>query len=164
MSNSTTSLQTLGVLLERAEAERDEALKLLREAEARAAQAAAQASQLSQYRVDYRQRWTEQFSRQGTMDIVGCYQNFGGKLDQAVDSQGAIALHAQTKVERARALLAEKEMRVAAIGKLIERRRIEMGRAVQRQEQKLTDEQAARTAAGNNRNPQSPGTLGRFIA
>ena len=149
-TNPSTSLQTLGVLLERAEAERDEALKAWQDMQLRAAQARQQAEQLTSYRSEYQQRWTEQFSRQGTMDIVGCYQNFGGKLDQAIDSQSAISQHADVRVERARALLAEKEMRVAAIGKLIERRRSEMGRAALRQEQKQSDEQAARTALGGN--------------
>jgi flagellar FliJ protein len=42
-------------------------------------------------------------------------------------------------------------MRVAAIGKLIERRRLESSRAASRQEQKTTDEQASRAAlAGQN--------------
>ena len=149
MSSSTdpsTSLQTLSILLERAQAERDEALKAWQEMQLRAAQARQQAEQLTSYRSEYQQRWTQQFSRQGTMDIVGCYQNFGGKLDQAIDSQSALTQHADVRVERARALMAEKEMRLAAIGKLIERRRLEMGRAANRQEQKQSDEQSARTA------------------
>ena len=151
MSSSSTNLQTLTILLERAEAERDEALKALQEAQMRAEQARAQAGQLTQYRVDYQQRWSEQFSRQGTMDIVGCYQNFGGKLDQAITSQSSVANHAEIRVQRARKLLTEKEMRAAALSKLIERRRQEMGLAAQRQEQKQTDEQAARAAlAGFN--------------
>ena len=148
---NSSSLQTLSILRERAEAERDEALKAWQEAQLRAAQARDQAGQLAQYRVDYQQRWGQQFARQGTMDIVACYQNFGGKLDQAIDSQTHVANHADVRVERARALLAEKEMRAAAIGKLIERRQLELGRAGQRQEQKQSDEQAARTAlAGFN--------------
>ena len=36
--------------------------------------------------------------------------------------------------------------RHASIGKLLERRRLEMGHALQRQEQKITDEQAARAS------------------
>jgi flagellar FliJ protein len=146
MSSHSSNLQTLNILLERAEAERDEAQKALQEAQFRAAQAREQAGQLTQYRVDYQQRWSQQFARQVTMDIVGCYQNFGGKLDQAIDSQGIVSQHADVRVERARAMLVEKEMRAAAISKLIERRLLESGRAAQRQEQKQTDEQAARAS------------------
>ena len=156
---SASNLQTLGILLERAEAERDEALKAVQEAQLRAAQARDQADQLGQYRVDYQQRWTQQFARAGTMDIVGCYQNFGGKLDQAIDSQGQVAQHAEMRVERARAVLRDKEMRAAAIAKLIERRRLEIRRAAQKAEQKQSDEQSARTALAGGFHP-----LGRLRA
>lgn len=144
--SSSSNLQTLTILLERAETERDEALRQLQDAQARANQARAQHGQLAQYRVEYQQRWGQQFARQGTMDIVACYQNFGGKLDQAIDSQHLVANHADQRVERFRDTLRELELRVASIRKLIERRRLESSRALQRQEQKATDEQAARAA------------------
>jgi flagellar FliJ protein len=145
-SSSSGNLQTLSILLERAESERDEALRLLQDAQLRAQLALTQAQELTQYRVDYQQRWGQQFRSQSTMDIVGCYQNFGGKLDQAIDSQSVVASHAEVRVTRARELLVEKEMRVAALTKLIERRRQEQGRNARRQEQKATDEQAARAS------------------
>lgn len=143
---SSSNLQTLSILLERAEAERDEALRQLQDVQGRAAQARAQHGQLTQYRGEYQQRWGQQFARQGTMDIVACYQNFGGKLDEAIDRQGHVAQHADLRAERAREALRELEMRVASIRKLLERRRLETSRAVHRQEQKVTDEQAARAA------------------
>lgn len=143
---SASNLQTLAILLERAEADRDEAMRQLQDVQARADAARAQHGQLTQYRGEYQQRWTQQFSRQGTMEIVGCYQNFSGKLDQAIDNQGNVSQHADQRVVRARDALRELEMRVASIRKLIERRRLESSRATQRQEQKVTDEQAARAA------------------
>jgi len=143
---SSSNLQVLNILLERAEAERDEGLRQLQEAQSRAAQARAQHGDLAQYRTDYQQRWSQQFASKGTMDIVACYQNFGGKLDQAITSQDHVANHADQRVNRAREALRELEMRVAAIRKLIERRRLESSRALSRQEQKTTDEQAARAA------------------
>jgi flagellar FliJ protein len=143
---NSSNLQVLSILLERAESERDEGLKQLQEAQARAEQARAQHGDLAQYRNDYQQRWSQQFARQGTMDIVVCYQNFGGRLDQAITSQTQIAQFAEQRVERARAALQALEMRVASITKLLERRRLELRRAGQRQEQKATDEQAARAS------------------
>lgn len=146
MSSSASNLQTLSILLERAETQRDEAQRALLDLQARANAARAQHGQLTQYRGEYQQRWSQQFARQGTMDIVACYQNFGGKLDQAITSQDHVANHADQRVNRAREALRELEMRVAAISKLIERRRLESSRALSRQEQKTTDEQAARAA------------------
>ncbi|MDN3919768.1 flagellar export protein FliJ [Roseateles violae] len=151
---ASSNLQTLGVLLERAEAQRDEAQRQLLDVQQRAAAARNQHAQLNQYRGDYQQRWSQQFARQATMDIVGCYKSFGDRLDQAIDSQGHVAQHAEQRVERARENLRELEMRVAAIRKLIERRSLEAQRKAQRQEQKAVDEQAARAAlAGFGNNP-----------
>ena len=146
-----TNQQTLGILLERATAQRDEAQRALQEVLTRADQARAQHGQLTQYRGEYQQRWSQQFAQVGTMDIVACYQNFRGRLDEAIHSQGHVASHADQRVTRARETLFELETRVAAITKLVERRRLEVSRAEQRQDQKTTDEQAARASlAGFN--------------
>lgn len=140
------STQALNILLERAEAERDDALAKLQELQRQAEAAQAQAQQLGQYRSDYQQRWTQQFARQTTIDIVGHYQNFGQRLDQAIAQQGAVSQFAQQRVERAREALRDLELRVASVRKLIERRQGELRRSAQRREQKATDEQAARAA------------------
>ncbi|MBY0236347.1 MAG: flagellar export protein FliJ [Burkholderiaceae bacterium] len=142
---SSSNLQVLTILLERAESERDEALRIFQEAEKRATQARNQHGELNQYRSDYQQRWTQQFASHGTMDIVACYQSFGGRLDEAISSQGNITQYADQRQAAAREKLRETDMRVAAISKLIERRQQEKNRAAQRQEQKACDEQAART-------------------
>jgi len=140
------NLQALGILLERAEAERDNALAQLQTLRQQAEAARGQAEQLGQYRSEYQQRWTQQFTQRTTIDIVGHYQNFGTRLDQAITQQGAVSAYAQQKVERATELLRELELRVASVRKLLERRRAEITRGLLRQEQKATDEQAARAA------------------
>ncbi|MCH7345846.1 flagellar export protein FliJ [Pelomonas sp. CA6] len=140
------SLQTLQVLLERAEAERDEALRQLQDAQSRAQAARSQHDQLSQYRGEYQQRWTQQFAQRTTTQILGCYQNFGLRLDQAIQQQQHVASFADQRLEGARERLRERELRVASVRKLIERRRGEALRKQLRQEQKATDEQAARAA------------------
>ncbi|MDN3546511.1 MAG: flagellar export protein FliJ [Roseateles asaccharophilus] len=140
------STQALNILLERAEAERDDALAKLQELQQQAAAARTQAEQLGQYRSEYEQRWTRQFAQRTTIDIVGHYQSFGQRLDQAISQQGAISQFAEQRVERAREVLRDLELRVASVRKLIERRQGELRRSAQRREQKLTDEQAARAA------------------
>ena len=144
--SSNTHQQTLTILLERATSQRDEAQRALQDLLSRAEQARAQHGQLAQYRAEYQQRWSQQFAQQGTMDIVACYQTFRGRLDEAIHSQGHVASHADQRVSRARESLLELETRVAAITKLMERRRLEVSRAQQRQDQKTTDEQAARAS------------------
>ncbi|MBO9689490.1 flagellar export protein FliJ [Roseateles chitosanitabidus] len=144
---SSSNLQALNVLLERAEAERDEALRFLQEAQSRASSARSQHDQLSQYRTDYTSRWTQEFTRQTTVSMLGCYQNFGQRLDQAIGQQAGIADYADQRLSAARDVLRERELRVASVRKLIERRRAEAMRSQMRQEQRATDEQAARAAA-----------------
>jgi flagellar FliJ protein len=142
------NLRTLSVLLEHAQNERDEALRDLQEASAQADQAKTQADQLQTYRSDYQQRWSSQFARQGTMDIVMCYQSFGARLDQAIAHQSQVAQYANNRVAVARQLLMERELRVLSVRKLMERRHQEMQRVLARQDQKSTDEQASRAGWG----------------
>jgi len=138
-------VMALKVLLKQAEAERDEALMLLREAEARATAAQQQAEQLQVYRGEYRQRWSQQFAQGGTIQIVQCYQSFSDRLEQAVQLQQNNAVQQQAQLDQARALLAQRELRVASVGKLIQRREQELRQVQMRQEQKTTDEAAQRS-------------------
>ena len=146
------SLYTLNLLAERITAERDAAQKYLAECIQRASQARNTAGELSQYRQDYEQRWGRQFAQAGTMDIVQCYQNFSGKLNDAIQSQGQLATQAEARVEASRTALLAVEMRLAAVKKLIERRQAETQLREQRQEQKASDEFAARVARDRVRN------------
>ena len=146
------SLHTLNLLAERITAERDTAQTHLAECIQRADQARQSAGELSQYRVDYEQRWRGQFAQTGTMDIVNCYQNFSGKLTEAIHSQEQMARHADARVETARTALLAVEMRLAAVKKLMERRMAETQLREQRQEQKASDEFAARVARDRVRN------------
>ena len=63
---SASSTDTLGLLLERAEGERDGAAQALHAAMAQAQAARAQHGELSGYRQDYQQRWTHSFTQSTT--------------------------------------------------------------------------------------------------
>ncbi|MFG6465565.1 flagellar export protein FliJ [Roseateles sp. BYS87W] len=141
---SATATDTLSLLLERAEDERDAAARALNAASNQAQAARAQHGELTGYRQEYEQRWTQTFARATTMDIVACYQTFGQRLDQAVVTQGHVAQHADQRQARARDALRQAELRVAALKQLIARRQAEALRQTQRREQRATDEFAAR--------------------
>ncbi|MGS0758336.1 flagellar export protein FliJ, partial [Roseateles sp. GG27B] len=64
----------------------------------------------------------------------------------AITSQTHVAQFADQRLTHARKTLLDLEMRVASVRKLIERRRLEAGLSAQRQDQKATDEQAARAS------------------
>ena len=137
-------MQALKVALEHAEKERDAALLAMQRAAAQLDAAQRQATQLHDYRAEYQQRWSAQFKREGTIDILHCYQNFMARLNTAIEQQQRIVEQARLGHERSQAALMERETRAASIRKLIERRVAEQALAQDRREQKATDEQASR--------------------
>lgn len=139
-------LQSLALLLEHAQRQRDKALTAHHRAQAAAAAAAEQSNQLLGYRRDYQQRWHTKFQREGPMALVHCYHQFMDKLTQAVDHQARIAAHAGQQTEHTLAQVRELELRCASVRKLIERRSRELRLGTERREQKQTDEQAMRSA------------------
>ncbi|MFM8899111.1 MAG: flagellar export protein FliJ [Burkholderiales bacterium] len=151
-------LAPLMALLAQTERERDDALAQHQRLEAALQAAQAQADQLLTYRRDYEQRWTTQFSKEGSMPLFNCYQNFNERLTQAVDFQRNAVQQAQYQADRGRALWMEQEIRVASVRKLIERRVHELQLSAERREQKTSDEFASRLSWSNTRGPGAAAT------
>lgn len=143
-------MDTLSTLLEQAEAARNQALATFNQARARCDAARAQAAQLVGYRADYHQRWSGQFERGASLEIMRCYQAFSARLEQAITLQDDAVANAQSAQARASDALTAHELRVASVRKLIERRTHEVRRAVDRQEQKANDESAMRVSRQRN--------------
>jgi flagellar FliJ protein len=135
-------MSALPTLLQHAEGERDQVLAALRRAEDDARRARSQADDLLAYRAEYRQRWAGRFAERGTAEIVGCYQSFVQRLDEALDQQQQRAAGADAACARQRDALRAAEIRVASVRKLIERRALELQRVLGRREQRQTDEAA----------------------
>jgi flagellar FliJ protein len=98
------------------------------------------------YRREYEQRWAHQFRTDGRMELVNCYRGFMERLTQAVEQQRRVAMQTEIQLEEAQLALRDGEIRVASVRKLIERRVADVRVAVDRREQKATDEFAARAA------------------
>jgi len=139
-------LQPLTALLAQTERQRDLALADQMKAQTAADAAQAQAEQLLAYRRDYEQRWNEQFTRTGSIELVRCYQGFVERLSQAVEQQVRVARQANAVLARAVETVREREVQVAAVKKLVERRMAEGRAAAHRHEQRESDEAAARVA------------------
>ena len=137
-------MESLKLLLEHAERERDLCLAAGQTALAHHVAAQAQHEQLLAYRCDYEQRWRGHFGQQGQMELVRCYHGFMIRLSQAVEHQELAVQQAAQHLEAARAALREREVRVASVRKLIERRHRRVRTEDDRREQKLTDERGAR--------------------
>jgi flagellar FliJ protein len=141
-----TPLQPLVALLAQTERQRDLALADRIKTQAAHTAAQSQADQLVAYRREYEARWSAQFCREGRIELVRCYQGFMERLTQAVEQQARTAQALGVQLEQASATVRERELQVAAVRKLIERRLAEDRAAGLRHEQKQTDELAARIA------------------
>jgi flagellar protein FliJ len=137
----------LHTLLERDERWRDEALSALQACERQAQLAQEQAEGLLTYRSDYRQRWTAQFAQGTSMDILRCYQGFVERLEQAIEAQQGAAAQARSRVDSARAVVRQREIKLATVRRLIERREQAQALTQQRRDQKSNDEAAQRMGA-----------------
>ncbi len=136
--------QSLQVLLEHAESQRDAARSALQQAEQALQQLTAQCEQLQAYRGEYLARGPGLDGRAAPMALLRCHRDFLQRLDQALGQlQGQHQTTALRVEELRRALLAQ-ETRVASVKKLMERREAEVQRGAARAEQRRSDEAALR--------------------
>jgi len=137
-------LQLLGLLLEREQGRRDEAREAVGAALRGEEAARVQLDGLTNYRAEYCARWSAQFAKSSTIEILRCYQGFIARLDQAIGQQQGVVRSAQAGLEAARKRLVEREIRVATVERLIARRRALLARLQDRRDQKNLDELAQR--------------------
>lgn len=137
-------MQTLLLLLKHAESDRDAALAASDLATRAEKACQAQLKQLEGYRRDYETRWGAHFSQGGEIALVRCYHEFMGRLNQAVDQQLQATQAATGSKDAALQALRDRELRVASVAKLIERRSWEIRLSAGRREQKQLDEMSAR--------------------
>jgi flagellar FliJ protein len=137
-------LDLLNTLLQREKEKRDAALVEWREAEARAQAAREQADGLVAYRADYRKRLAAQFAQRAHMEILHCYQGFVDRLEHAIGAQQGIVDQAAGRAQSARQRLQHRELKVATVQRLIERRLQAASLKEMRRDQKAVDEAAQR--------------------
>lgn len=133
--------RTLALLLEQAERARDQALVAFQQAELRLRQAQAQHKGLGQYQSEYDARWMAQFRTEGAAAVVlQAHHQFGNRLIDAIGQQSQLTGVLESRLRAARQQLRERELRVASVRKLIERRQAEHHERQRRAEQKTQDE------------------------
>ncbi len=142
-------------LLEQAEAARGEAVQQFERGRQAHDTARQQLQSLHDFRKQYQDRWQQQFRQAGGMEIMRCYQDFMTRMSEAELEQQRRAEQAHSYLERCRTLLIERERKVTAVTRLMERRAGEMLLKEQRRDQKATDEVAARLHAANRSGPLS---------
>jgi len=139
-------LALLKTLLEREQKRRDEQMANVRNAVANAEAQQQQADGLVAYRTEYCRKWSAQFQQAATIEILRSYQGFLSRLDQAIAQQQSVLEHAHRMVEAHRQRLVEREIRVATVERLIQRREAMLAKVADRRDQKNLDELAQRLA------------------
>ena len=140
-------LALLRTLLEREQKRRDEQMAQVRNAVANAETQQQQADGLTTYRSEYCQKWSAQFRQAAQMEILRSYHGFLARLDQAITQQQSVVEHARRMVEAQRQRLVEREIRVATVDRLIQRREAMLAKIADRREQKNLDELAQRLSS-----------------
>lgn len=135
----TTALKTL---LEHAEKQRDIALASVVQAEGQLREMHEQATQLLDYRDEYRQRHPAQGGRSASIELLRCHRDFMHRLDQAMQQQQMQVQQAQARCTRLRQVLLGHETRVASVLKLLQRREVKTQHHSTRLEQRRSDEAA----------------------
>src|ERR1700761_7241218 len=140
-------LALLKTLLEREQKRRDEQMAAVRNAVANAEAQQQQADGLNGYRSEYCAKWSAQFQRAATIEILRSYHGFLSRLDQAISQQTSVVEHAHRMVEAQRQRLVEGEIRGAPAERLIKRREALLAKVADRRDQKNLDELAQRLMA-----------------
>ena len=140
-------LALLKTLLEREQKRRDEQMAAVRNAVANAEAQQQQADGLTGYRSEYCRKWSAQFQQAAQMEILRSYHGFLSRLDQAITQQVSVVEHARRMVEAQRQRLVEREIRVATVERLIQRREALLAKVADRRDQKNLDELAQRLSA-----------------
>lgn len=134
----------LSVAVELAGRKRDEAGQALAQLLRRHEHAVQQLEQLESYAADTQGRWSVSSQSTTSPQIVTHYYQFMARLDQTIVLQQAVIADAQRQCQAARLVLLDADVYLAALRRLLERRRLEQARLAARREQKQTDEFANR--------------------
>ncbi len=132
------------VAIELAERKRDDAGQALACMLRRQDNATQQMAQLESYSADTQARWSAAAQVQTTPQIVGHYYQFMERLDQTITLQHGVIADVQQQCQAARQALLDAEVRLAGLQRVLARRLREQARSTERQEQRQTDEFAAR--------------------
>ena len=132
--------RALDILLQHAEQARDQAQRAWQQAQARVRALQQQALQLHTYQQETQARDPARAGRSTTMDSLLGHRSFMQRLQQAMALQQSQLDHAQLQLQALQADLMARELRVAQVQKLQQRRGLETLRQQDRQAQRQSDD------------------------
>ena len=138
-----STLNALTVAVEVASRKRDEALRLLQEAQGAQHAAQDQLNQLQGYARETEGRWGMRADAAVQPEVMFHHYQFMDRLSHAVGLQTGVGSDHASRVQDATRTLLEAELRLASLRKVVEKRQQDHERQQMRREQKQTDERAS---------------------
>ncbi|CAM3566103.1 flagellar export protein FliJ [Paracidovorax anthurii] len=137
------SLNAFLVAVEMAERQRDAARQTLQDMQRARHASEMQLQQLQNYAQETEGRWGMRADAVVKPEVMGHHYQFMDRLGHAMGLQGNVVGEQEGRVRAAGQALLEAELRVAALRKVVEKRRRDIEQAEARRDQKQTDERAA---------------------
>ena len=138
-----STLNALTVAVEVASRKRDEARRLLQDAQGAQQAAQDQLNQLQGYARETEGRWGMRADAAVQPEVMFHHYQFMDRLGHAAGLQTSVVNEHASRVQEATRMLLEAELRLASLRKVVEKRQQENERQQMRREQKQTDERAA---------------------
>jgi flagellar FliJ protein len=140
----------LKVVQELAQKQSDTAASRLGTLNSEAAKAESKLNTLLDYREEYRQRFRDSIHRDVHSAGWKNFQQFLGKLDEAIEQQRAVVLTCQQAVHRGQHEWVAKQKQVKAYDTLEQRHQHAQAERLKRLDQRLMDDLAARAHTSKN--------------
>ncbi|WP_415266812.1 flagellar export protein FliJ [Acidovorax sacchari] len=156
------SLNAFLVAVEMAERQRDAARQALQDLQRARIASEAQLQQLQGYAHETEGRWGMRADATVKPEVMYHHYQFMDRLGHAMGVQSSVIGEQEGRVRAASQALLQAELRVAALRKVVERRRHDIAQAEARRDQKQTDERAALRfgkAPGAGQGPGGPEEL-----
>ena len=138
-----SNLNALTVAVEVATRQRDDARKVLQDAQAACHAAHAQLGQLEDYARETEARWGMKADTAMQPEVMYHHYQFMDRLGHAASIQHGVVGDQDARVQRAQQALLQAELRLASLRKVVDRRRMELQAQQMRRDQKQTDERAS---------------------
>jgi flagellar FliJ protein len=138
-----SALKSVALAIEVATRKRDQAGKLMVQADRACHFARSQLEQLESYAADSEARWTATAQRSISPELLLHNYQFMGRLRHAIGLQNGVMDDLKGQLEEAKKRVLEAEFRLAGLQQVMKKKKADQAIALSRREQKQMDEFAA---------------------
>lgn len=138
-----SALKSVSIAIDLAVSKRDQSVKIWQQLQRVHLAALDQKSQLESYAAETEAKWTKAARSGATPEMMGHHYQFMGRLHHAIDLQKEVLLGASQRMDAARRLVLDAEIRLAGLQQVLKKKTGDLALQRGRWEQKQMDEFAA---------------------